>query len=87
MATVGARPGNPAVVKYKVTASNGTSEQTCYVKAGTTPLRCWLGGLAPSTEYSVSAVACLPRNAGCGPAIRTPTATYPTGKFYLVKGL
>ncbi len=77
-----ARTGHPAVVEYKVTVTAGSSKHGCVVKAGTTPLSCWVGGLTPATAYSVSAVACLPNNAGCGPAAGTQGATIPNGKFY-----
>ncbi len=85
MSTVSPRLGNPAVVKYRVTATNGSSEHTCFVEAGETPLSCWMADLEPATEYSVSAVGCLPNNAGCGPETSTHTATYPSGTFGLVK--
>ncbi len=82
MVEIVSRPGHPAVVEYKVTVAAGSSKRGCIVKAGSVPLSCWVGGLTPATAYFVSAVACLPNNAGCGKATSTQGATIPNGKFY-----
>ncbi len=77
-----ARPGHPDVVEYRVSATAGSAKHGCVAKAGTIPLSCWVGGLAPVTVYSVSAVACLPNNTQCGPANVVEGVTLPKGKSF-----
>ncbi len=62
------RDGHPAVERYEATAVHGSYSRLCTARAGRSPLYCWMSGLSPSTEYTVSVVACLPGRAGCGPA-------------------
>ncbi len=64
--------GQPAVERYEATAVGGSHSKSCTVLADASPLSCLMSGLTPSTEYTVSVVACLPGLAGCGqPIVRT----------------
>ncbi len=61
--------GHPAVERYEAAATGARSySRSCAARASASPLYCWMSGLSPSIEYTVSVKACLPGRVGCGPA-------------------
>ncbi len=76
------REGHQVVERYEMNADEESFSRSCMVAPSAPQRACWMFGLSVGREHTVSVVACLPGDVGCGPAFVRKVRTGETSINY-----